>query len=230
MHSLVLELSTARGSLALFRDRRCIQERHWDQSAMPTTYMYTAWSDLLRPDGLELRDVDRWICGRGPGRFSSLRIAITAARAAAVATGAEVFCISSAEGLAYDVARGEDADSVIVLGDARRESVWLARFVRDGDSVRLDDRGWLLIPRDETMDHIPIGSIAVSPDADRLRQQLPESAFDGGTRSVEARFPEARSVGLAAFHRIAAGDHGEDLTPLYLHPPVSGTAISNGQA
>lgn len=229
MNALVIELSTARASLALFRDSVCVSDVSWDQVEMPATHLYTAWSDLLRIEDVSPRDIDRWICGRGPGRFSSLRVAITAASVGAMAAGSDVYCISSAEGLARDVMATEDVDAVAVLGDARRGTVWIGQFLRCGRGARLDERGWRLVPASSTQDQIPRGAVAVSPDLDRLRDRLPAAVFDAGTWIAEARCPTARQVGAAALDRIDRGEPGEEAAPLYLHPPVAGP-VRGGQA
>ena len=230
MNALDVELSTARGSLALFRDGVCACDVSWDQFEMPATHLYTAWSDVLHAEGMGPQNIDRWICGRGPGRFSSLRVAITAASVGAMSTGSDVYCINSAEGLAGHVMSTERVRTVIVIGDARRGSVWIGQFVRDEGGARLDAQGWRLVPVPSTQDHIPDDAVVVSPDFDRLRDHLPETVFDVGTWIPEARFPTARQVGVSALARIDRGEPGEEASPLYLHPSVAGPAAGGGRA
>ena len=93
--------------------------------------------DVLATAGLGIDDIDRIAVTNGPGSFTGTRIAISAARALALATGAEVVTASSLWLMAEQAARdlrqmgygiaASTADLVIVV-DARRGEVYAQHF------------------------------------------------------------------------------------------------------
>lgn len=98
-------------------------------------------SEVLSAAGLAIDDVDRIAVTNGPGSFTGTRIAISAARALALATGAETVTASSLWVMAERAARalrlqdrvGEAAMADLVIAvDARRGEVYAQRFVWSG--------------------------------------------------------------------------------------------------
>ena len=110
--------------------------------------------------------------------------------------------------------------NIAVVGDARRGQVWIGFFNVDATpssrserkeknatrASRLQFSKWKLVPYKEVS--IPEGTVVVSPDADRLREYLPQLK--------EARFPHAQEVAEMALKQAEP----EPLEPLYMHPPV----------
>jgi tRNA threonylcarbamoyladenosine biosynthesis protein TsaB len=224
-HVLALEFATAGGSMALVRDGVVACEREWtgEPSRRPETF--ADLQALLERSGADLGAVDLLAVGVGPGSFSGLRMAVSFLLGVALPDGKPVLAVSSAEALAFDVFREQPAAArVVVLGDARRGAVWAGVFERaDGRIGRRGD--WVVVPLERLpAELVAADSVWVTSDWDRLGAGLAE-ACPAGVRLIEAaRRPRAAAVAELARRLAAAGQPGEPLVPIYLHPAVSGVA------
>ncbi|MDQ3673455.1 MAG: tRNA (adenosine(37)-N6)-threonylcarbamoyltransferase complex dimerization subunit type 1 TsaB [Gemmatimonadota bacterium] len=99
--TLALEGSTYEGSVALLEGADVIAERslHDDDAPSPLTgrgeRLLPAVAECIESAGIKAQDITRIVCGAGPGRFTSLRIAGSAAKGLATGLNAELFAISS---------------------------------------------------------------------------------------------------------------------------------------
>ncbi|MCC6432647.1 MAG: tRNA (adenosine(37)-N6)-threonylcarbamoyltransferase complex dimerization subunit type 1 TsaB [Gemmatimonadaceae bacterium] len=93
--ALVLECSTANGSVALLRDDAVIGRSSVAMGAATDDALFPAVATLLAEAGIAAADVTRIICGAGPGSFTSLRIAASVAKGLAHATGAALLAVPS---------------------------------------------------------------------------------------------------------------------------------------
>lgn len=217
MIALAVEMSSARGSLAVFRDGDRLGTAAWDQGRRDGQALFREWPDLLARAGIAPREVGVYICGRGPGTFSGLRVALSAVRAAAVPTGARVYALSSGEALAAELFTSSDAATVAVIGDARRGRLWCGLFRRGRPAAP----AWSLVAPEQLAGHARDADAWVSPQYSRLAGLLPEPARNHPAWIPGDRLPRAEVLGQAALARIREDQPGEPLTPLYLHPPVA---------
>ena len=98
--TLGLDASTYAGSVAVFRDREVIAERMLEQASGPVQGtraegMMPAVAEALAHAGLGPGDVNRVVCGEGPGSFTSLRIAASLAKGFAHSRNIPLYSISS---------------------------------------------------------------------------------------------------------------------------------------
>lgn len=95
MYTLVLEASTAAGSVALLRDRSLVGARDVAMGAARDDAMFPAIMALLAETEVAPSMVQTIVCGAGPGSFTSLRIAAAIAKGIAHANGARMVAVSS---------------------------------------------------------------------------------------------------------------------------------------
>ena len=165
-----------------------------------------------------LADVDLFAVGVGPGSFSGLRIAVTAARALALPSNRPVRGVDSARALAWQVGSARGADAVTVAGDARRARLWLARFdTRSPDTPMVEP--YRLVPHDELPGSMPADGLVISPDWDRIADVLRAANVDAELVE-EACVPSAVAVARLALRAHRAGEQQAPPVPIYLHPPV----------
>jgi tRNA threonylcarbamoyladenosine biosynthesis protein TsaB len=114
---LALELSSARGSLAWWDDN-VVVARNWPNDRKNSGTFFENLANSRRQFGLP----DKIIVGLGPGSYAGTRIAVSAA------IGLQA--VSSAELMGYPsiCAVESEAKEYCVIGDARRNSFFVARI------------------------------------------------------------------------------------------------------
>lgn len=220
MIALALESSSLRGSIALFTGDRLADEETWDEKEVRRQHVFEALPRLLARTSLKPEDIDLFIAGRGPGSYSGLRVALTAAQALALPGRKPVFTVSSGEALALETSEREQASLVAVAGDARRETMWLGVFeMQNGELKTL--KPWIVSAVCDVPRHLPAGCVVVSPDSSRLSAALAGLDVKHVRWIPEERYPGAAFVGKCGLAKLSRGLPSEPLTPIYMHPAVA---------
>jgi tRNA threonylcarbamoyl adenosine modification protein YeaZ len=120
MKILALELSTARGSLA-WLEGEFEFTREWPNDRKNSATFFENLQNVRRKFGVP----ETIVVGLGPGSYAGTRIAISAA------IGLQLCCEAHLIGYPSICAMESDAQEYCVLGDARRESFFFARVVRN---------------------------------------------------------------------------------------------------
>jgi len=164
--------------------------------------------------GLDFAALDLIAATTGPGSFTGVRIAISAARGLALATGAKLYGIDSLSVMARAAREKGVAPGapLAIAADARRGMLYAGLY----DAAGKTRQGPLLLAPEEAASMLPADlHVAVGSGATLLA----EAAARRGQR-IEATLPElqpdAASLALLAFER---GETAEILRPLYLRPP-----------
>lgn len=82
--------------------------------------------------GEDLYGVERVLVGNGPGTFTGIRIALAAARALSLGTGAALSVNPTLAALAAPALASAGSPDVLAVLDARRREVFVQRFTGDG--------------------------------------------------------------------------------------------------
>ena len=132
MKLLAFETSSREGSVALHVDG-AVRQALIDTPRKQTEELLPLATKLLDSAGLSLRELDAIAFGRGPGSFTGLRIAASAAQGLGMATGLPLLPVSSLAATAQGMWRTRGASSTLVCVDARMGEVYWAAFeMRDG--------------------------------------------------------------------------------------------------
>lgn len=129
---LVLEASTAAGSIALFDGRTLLAGQSVVMGAGREDQLFPAVQSLLAAVGATAKQLHGVVCGRGPGSFTSLRIAASLAKGLAHGASIPLFAVSSLLLAAADACGAISAGPAVVHGDALRGE----RYVLD---VKFDE-------------------------------------------------------------------------------------------
>ncbi len=194
MTILAIECSSAVGSVAAMRDGERVFSESFTAPRGRSAALFPVLERALKITGL----CDRVIVGLGPGSYSGVRVAISAA------IGIELAGSTKVAGIPSIVAMNTEALSYLVVGDARRQTYFRAR-VDDGlitegpDLLPLSD----LLPDGSLPESLPILSVSPVPGLDRALVTFP---------SAERLLAlERRGRGIAATG---------DLEPIYLREPL----------
>jgi tRNA threonylcarbamoyladenosine biosynthesis protein TsaB len=190
MIALALEFSSDRRSVAVGRAGEMLAEV--THLGTVNTPVFALIAEALRQASVEREDVGQLVVGVGPGSYTGVRIAISAAQGWQLATGATCIGVNSLENLARSV-----TDRILLAVDAQRgefASAW-AEAGRLLEPIRLRSK-------DELLGRLGQGEWVGGPDLERL---LP------GARPL---FPTAAGALALAVNAVAVP--AETLAPSYL--------------
>ena len=117
MKILALELSSARGSIALRSGDKIEFDRHWPNDRKNSGPFFEYLGEVQKQFGRH----DTIIVGLGPGSYAGTRIAISAAIGLQAASQSRLVGFPSICAIEYDAAE------YCVIGDARRQTFFFAR-------------------------------------------------------------------------------------------------------
>ena len=221
MRILAIEQSSTAGSLALLQDDVVVAEEAWLDTRLHTHQLFALLGPMLTRAGVAPAGVGVFAVGLGPGSFTGLRIALATAHGLALPGAQTVYGLSSAEALAADLAGAGARTPILIVGDARRERIWMGVF--DPGTAGLVRRGdWQLASVADIPAHV--GSTGTVATADWMRLETVLRPAVAGTPGVELVprpcYPRAATVARLAAAKLRGGVPSLPLTPLYLHPPV----------
>ena len=134
--SLVIEASTAAGSVALLRAGAVVQSQVVAMGASRDDALFPAIIAVLAAADMVPADLKAIVCGAGPGSFTSLRIAAALAKGLAHAAGCPLYSVPS---LLLAAATHEVPGQYLVHADALRDERFALRVViHDDGSTRAD--------------------------------------------------------------------------------------------
>lgn len=130
--TLALDASTYEGSVAVLRGTEVVAEAAVAMRGEDVERLMPAVDRALASAEVGPRDVDRVVCGAGPGSFTSLRIAGAIAKGIAYARNVPLHQVSS---LALVVAGAADLapGQYLAVFDAMRGERYIASFARTAD-------------------------------------------------------------------------------------------------
>ena len=128
---LGLETSIIPGSIALYDNGVCLQERTLQTDRRHAETLVPEIQRLLADHGYVACDCEAVAVSEGPGSFTGLRIGVTCAKTLAYATGAKVAAIPTLTAVAHNVV--DDVQRLFAVSDAQRKQLFCAEFGRDDD-------------------------------------------------------------------------------------------------
>jgi len=181
---------------------------------------------LLAAASLRKAQLDVVACGRGPGAFTGVRLAVALTQGLGLALGIPVIGVSTLAALALD-APAEDGDRILAAIDARMGEVYLGEFERRGGTVIGLGAERLSRPADVVAagEWIGVGT-GFAAENDALRSRV-------GLRSCDAAaLPHASAIARLAAAAFARGEAvaPERLEPAYLRDKVALTLAEQGKA
>lgn len=215
-----IELSTNIGSIALLKDNMILAENSLTGPLAGTRFIATALSNLLEQTSTKSNNINMFATGLGPGSFSGLRSAISFTRAMALPDHKPVIGINSAEILADKIFSETSCDQLVVIGDARRNMLWLAAFDMPPPVPEVIIK---LITPEELPDVLSKQykeHMVATPEWDRIGEKLKQCVAPEKLIEKENLFPTASDAGRLAFKKYSDNYDPLPLTPIYMHPPV----------
>ena len=132
MKLLAIETATESCSAALLGDD-CLLTRSQLAPRRHTELLLPMCEELLAEAGIKRRDLDAIAVGRGPGAFTGVRLAISAAQGIALALGIPVVPVSSLAALAMQAP--DNGAPILAVIDARMGEIYAGAFRRTADGL-----------------------------------------------------------------------------------------------
>jgi len=225
MYTLFLDRSSKFPSVACVKDDVPIFSYVWQGEPTRAPEWMSELEALLKKAQIPPDRIERFICGLGPGSFSGIRAGLAAVNGLALPSRTPVFGIASAAVVAWEHG---SAETVTVVGDARRSRLWLVTYrvhAQTGRIVLLDgaapthtEADFQLIAADALPISVPAGSRIVTSEWERLQTVL-VSHFGASGRLVQRSvFPSADA--LARMVSANSDRLRPEPSPIYLHPAV----------
>jgi tRNA threonylcarbamoyladenosine biosynthesis protein TsaB len=181
--TLALDASTYVGTVAVLRDGAVVAVREAEMRGAHEERLMPAVLDALAAAGVAPRDLQRVVCGAGPGSFTSLRIAAGIAKGIAHGAHIPLYAVSSL--------------SLVVAG--AQPSLPPGRYIAALDAMRGERYAQRVAVGDATVTVESVPSLATP-------EQLAASGeIVVGPLETQARLPHARGVGLLLEGCLAAG-------------------------
>jgi tRNA threonylcarbamoyladenosine biosynthesis protein TsaB len=121
---LAIDTSSELASLALVRDGELLEEALLHSPDGFAHLLFGEIDRLLKRHGLAVNDIDCFGAGSGPGSFTGIRVALSAAKGLAEACGKPVAAVSNLQALAWHGTTDQRAP----LLDARRGEIYGALY------------------------------------------------------------------------------------------------------
>lgn len=229
MKILAFETATEACSVALWidgevRERFEIAPRRHTELALP-------WAEaLLAEAGIAKSQIDAVACGRGPGAFTGVRLAVALTQGLAFALDRPVLAISTLAALALDAAADAGDRTILAAIDARMGEIYLGAFLADAmDGVRAASEEGLVAPSlAAQMERHCVGTgTGFSAEGGVLVTRL-------GTMLEHAdatALPHAAAIARLAARAFARGEAiaPDTLEPAYLRNKVALTLAEQGK-
>lgn len=175
---LALEASTYTGSVALIRDGVVVAERETAMRGEQEERLMPAVADAIGDASLAPNEIDRIVCGAGPGSFTSLRIAGAIAKGLALTSHTPLYPVSSL---------------LLLVAGARPELV-PGRYVAVLDAMRGDVFADVFIVTDASIVSETAMTIVARADLDAFAST--HSARAIGPAEAIVATPQARGVAV----------------------------------
>ncbi len=96
--------------------------------------------DVLKLANTSIEELDFLAVGIGPGRFSGLRVSISAIKSISYVLSIPIVAISSLEIIAREIMEKNDKENVILIEDAGRGNLYIGSYVfRNQEFIKLSD-------------------------------------------------------------------------------------------
>jgi tRNA threonylcarbamoyladenosine biosynthesis protein TsaB len=166
--TLAVDASTYAGTVCVARGTEVVAAREVAMRDADRERLMPAVADTLSSAGLGVHEVDRIVCGAGPGSFTSLRIAAAIAKGLAMTIGRPLYPVSSLALMVGALEPQPAPGEYVAVLDALRGEAYAAICVVDqaGDVA---DVGPVRLVRAEEIDALARSGCTVVSEGRRVR-------------------------------------------------------------
>lgn len=120
MYILAVDTSNKVASVALFKDKDLLNEKFSEDQKTHSEKLLPIIDELLKDEGITIKDIALFIVSVGPGSFTGIRIGVSTIKGMAQALNKKVISVTSLEGLI----EAANSENVCALINARHGNVY----------------------------------------------------------------------------------------------------------
>jgi len=115
-------------------------DRSVDESTDHAKEIFRRIDDVLKLANTSIEELDFLAVGIGPGRFSGLRVSISAIKSISYVLNKPIIAISSLEIIAREMMEKNDKENVILIEDAGRGNLYIGSYaLKNHEFIKLSD-------------------------------------------------------------------------------------------
>ena len=115
-------------------------DRSVDESTDHAKEIFKRIDDVLKLANTSIEELDFLAVGIGPGRFSGLRVSISALKSISYVLNIPIIAISSLEIIAREMMEKNDKENVILIEDAGRGNLYIGSYaLKNHEFIKLSD-------------------------------------------------------------------------------------------
>ena len=115
-------------------------DRSVDESTDHAKDIFKRIEDVLKLANTSIEELDFLAVGIGPGRFSGLRVSISAIKSISYVLSIPIIAISSLEIIAREIMEKNDKENVILIEDAGRGNLYIGSYaLKNHEFIKLSD-------------------------------------------------------------------------------------------
>ena len=115
-------------------------DRSVDESTDHAKEIFKRIDDVLKFANTSIEELDFLAVGIGPGRFSGLRVSISAIKSISYVLNIPIIAISSLEIIAREMMEKNDKENVILIEDAGRGNLYIGSYaLKNHEFIKLSD-------------------------------------------------------------------------------------------
>ena len=115
-------------------------DRSADESTEHAKEIFKRIDDVLKLANTSIEELDFLAVGIGPGRFSGLRVSISAIKSISYVLNIPIIAISSLEIIAREMMEKNDKENVILIEDAGRGNLYIGSYaLKNHEFIKLSD-------------------------------------------------------------------------------------------
>jgi tRNA threonylcarbamoyladenosine biosynthesis protein TsaB len=198
---LGIEASNGKCSVSLSLKDQIIYSIYNSENSKQAEYLVVMAQEVMKKSGYNFEDIDYIATSIGPGSFTGIRIAISAAKGFGIALGKKVIGVSNFETIFYRIDRQvKNSANKIAIINAYRDELYVCK---QGSEPQLIHKNALVIEE---------GSVVAGSGA--------LEALSFSNIEILPRFPvpDSRFICKVAYEKILSNDLTEAV-PLYIRPP-----------
>ena len=209
MKVLAFDTSGSATALAILSDGILVAETTLNTSVNHSVTLMPTIDFLMKQVGFAPADLDRIVVAQGPGSYTGLRIAVTAAKTLAYTLGIDLVGISSLQALAERI---EGPEIVIPLMNARRGMVYAAAYQNSKNLI--PDQYTALLDFLDKLTEFP--NLTFTADAkifqSEILERFPEAVIvSEATKNLPSAFRMAKLS-----EKLRPVENIHDFNPIYL--------------